>query len=150
MTRNARQRRIIELIKERDIETQEDLVSLLQSSGFNVTQATVSRDIKDLGLIKSQTISGSYKYSLVENARPQTMGKFGTMFREAVVSINRANNLIVIRTVTGTAGTAGAFVDSMSYENVLGSVAGDDTIHIICDTAEHAEEVKKQLENTLE
>ena len=97
MTRNARQRRIIELIKERDIETQEDLVSLLQSSGFNVTQATVSRDIKDLGLIKSQTISGSYKYSLVENARPQTMGKFGTMFREAVVSINRANILPLTR-----------------------------------------------------
>lgn len=150
MTRNARQRRIIELIKERDIETQEELVSLLQNSGFNVTQATVSRDIKDLGLIKSQTMSGTYKYSLVENARPQTMGKFGTMFREAVVSINAANNIIVVRTVTGTAGTAGAFVDSMSYENVLGSVAGDDTILIVCDTAEHAQEVKRQLEANLE
>ena len=90
MTRNARQRRIIELIKERDIETQEDLVSLLQSSGFNVTQATVPRDIKDLGLIKRQPISGSYKYSLEENARPQTVGNFGPMFREAVRSLSGA------------------------------------------------------------
>ena len=86
MTRNARQRRIIELIKERDIDTQEELVTLLQQSGYNVTQATVSRDIKDLGLIKSQTVSGSYKYSLVENARPNSLGKFGTMFRQAVVA----------------------------------------------------------------
>lgn len=150
MTRNARQRRIIELIKESDIDTQEELVTLLQQSGYNVTQATVSRDIKDLGLIKSQTVAGSYKYSLVENARPNTLGKFGTMFRQAVVAISRAGNLIVIRTVTGTAGTAGAFVDSMSYEHVLGSVAGDDTILIVCDTEENAENVKIQLESNLE
>ena len=147
MTRNARQRRIIELIKERDIDTQEELVTLLQQSGYNVTQATVSRD---LGLIKSQTVAGNYKYSLVENARPNTLGKFGTMFRQAVVAISRAGNLIVIRTVTGTAGTAGAFVDSMSYEHVLGSVAGDDTILIVCDTEENAENVKIQLESNLE
>ena len=150
MTRNARQRRIIELIKERDIVTQEELVALLQQSGYNVTQATVSRDIKDLGLVKSQTASGSYKYSLVENARPNTLGKFGTMFRQAVVSISLAGNLIVIRTVTGTAGTAGAFVDSMSYDHVLGSIAGDDTILIVCDTEENAKGVKALLENNLE
>ena len=150
MTRNARQRKIIELIKERDIETQEELVTLLQQSGFNITQATVSRDIKDLGLVKSQTPSGSYKYSPVESARPNTLGKFGNMFRQAVVAISQAGNLIVVRTVTGTAGTAGAFVDSMSYEHVLGSVAGDDTILIVCDTEENAENVKIQLESNLE
>ena len=150
MSRNARQRRIIELIKELDIETQEELVSLLQESGYNVTQATVSRDIKDLGIIKSLSSGGSYKYSLVENARPNTMGKFGTMFRQAVVAINRAGNLIVIRTVTGTGGTVGAFVDSMNYENVLGSIAVDDTILIVCDSESHAEKVKLQLESNLE
>lgn len=146
MTRNARQRRIIELIKEKDIETQEELVALLQQSQFNVTQATVSRDIKDLGLIKSQTIDGRYKYSLVENARPQTMGKFGNMFKEAVISITAAGNLLVIKTVSGTAGTAGAFVDSMSFDNVLGSIAGDDTILIVCDTHQSAEYTKEMLE----
>ena len=78
------------------------------------------------------------------------MGKFGTMFRQAVVSISLAGNLIVIRTVTGTAGTAGAFVDSMSYDHVLGSIAGDDTILIVCDTEENAKGVKALLENNLE
>ena len=148
--KTRRHAKILELIQENAIDTQEELLRLLRVEGFDVTQATVSRDIKDLGLIKSQTVAGSYKYSLVENARPNTLGKFGTMFRQAVVAISRAGNLIVIRTVTGTAGTAGAFVDSMSYEHVLGSVAGDDTILIVCDTEENAENVKIQLESNLE
>ncbi len=149
MTRNARQRRIIELIKEREIDTQEELVTLLQQSQFNVTQATVSRDIKDLGLIKTQSVDGKYKYSLVENARPQTMGKFGNMFREAVTVINVANNLLVVRTVTGTANTAGAFIDSMSFDNVLGTIAGDDTILVICSTQEAAIAIKETLESDI-
>ena len=146
----TRHARIREIIEHNVIETQEDLANALKKQHIVVTQATVSRDIKDLGLVKSQTASGSYKYSLVENARPNTLGKFGTMFRQAVVSISLAGNLIVIRTVTGTAGTAGAFVDSMSYDHVLGSIAGDDTILIVCDTEENAKGVKALLENNLE
>ena len=146
MTRNARQRRIIELIRENEIDTQEELVSLLQQSQFNVTQATVSRDIKDLGLIKTQSVEGKYKYTLVENVRRQTMGKFGNMFREAVVSMTVANNLLVVKTVSGTANTAAAFIDSMGFDNVLGTIAGDDTILIICRTEDNANSIVGTLE----
>ena len=150
MHRNARQATILDIISKKDIETQEELCAELNKLNFNVTQATISRDIKDLKLYKVAGTTKKYKYAYIESEGDVVTNKMRNLFRECVQSINFANNIIVIKTMRGNGSTAGAFVDSMSYENVLGSVAGDDTILIICDTAEHAEEVKKQLENTLE
>ena len=126
MTRNARQGKILELIEEKDIETQEELVKELQNSGFEVTQATVSRDIKELGLIKISADGKRQKYTK-ERTDNTVMSKFTDMFRHSVVTIDYALNIVVIKTLSGSANVAGTMVDRLKNSSVLGCVAGDDT-----------------------
>ena len=104
---------------------------------FNVTQATISRDIKDLKLYKVAGTTKKYKYAYIESEGDVVTNKMRNLFRECVQSINFANNIIVIKTMRGNGSTAGAFVDSLQYSEIIGTVAGDDTVIIIADSNEN-------------
>ena len=150
MYRNARQAKILEIIGRSEIETQEELCAELNKLNFNVTQATVSRDIKDLRLYKVAGSVKKYKYACLDGEKAELSPRMLNLFRECVLSINYANNLIVIKTMRGNGQGGGSFVDSLQIDEIIGSVAGDDTILIVCDTEENAENVKIQLESNLE
>ena len=144
MTRNARQGKILELIEEKDIETQEELVKELQNSGFEVTQATVSRDIKVLGLIKISADGKRQKYTK-ERTDNTVMSKFTDMFRHSVVTIDYALNIVVIKTLSGSANVAGTMVDRLKNSSVLGCVAGDDTVFAVLRDERAAEDLTQKL-----
>ena len=144
MTRNARQGKILELIEEKDIETQEELVKELQNSGFEVTQATVSRDIKELGLIKISADGKRQKYTK-ERTDNTVMSKFTDMFRHSVVTIDYALNIVVIKTLSGSANVAGTMVDRLKNSSVLGCVAGDDTVFAVLHDERAAEDLTQKL-----
>ncbi len=144
MTRNARQGKILELIEEKDIETQEELVKELQNSGFEVTQATVSRDIKELGLIKISADGKRQKYTK-ERTDNTVMSKFTDMFRHSVVTIDYALNIVVIKTLSGSANVAGTMVDRLKNSSVLGCVAGDDTVFAVLRDERAAEDLTQKL-----
>lgn len=130
--KSVRQAKILELIKEYRIETQEELQAKLKEYGYNVTQATVSRDIRELGIIKSEGDDGVYKYRAgKDRERGEISGKFALILRQAVSSVACANNLIVVKTYTGMGSAAGAAVDAMELSGVIGTLAGDDTLLII-------------------
>ena len=131
MIRAKRQQCIIDLIEENDIETQDELVTLLTERGFCATQATVSRDIKELGLIKILGADKKYKYVKAEAAPHKISVKFGNIFKECVLSIQYANNLVVIKTVAGGANSACAFIDPLNLTQIIGTLAGDDTIFAV-------------------
>ena len=149
MGKNARQRRIVEIISRNDIETQEELVAWLAEDGFSVTQATVSRDIRDLGLVKVMSPDGKkYRYQL-QQPKDTKSERFLSVFRNTVLSIKAAENLIVIKTETGSANAAAETVDRLSLDGILGVIAGDNTIFAAVDTAANAAEIVKKLEEIL-
>ena len=124
-----RHSKIIEIIKSRDIETQEELATMLKSSGFDVTQATVSRDIRELKLSKIAGETGRQKYTVFSGLSESSFNeKLIRVFKEGVLSIDYATNLIVLKTIEGMAMAVAACIDSMNYPEILGSIAGDDTI----------------------
>lgn len=131
--KSLRHNKILELIKEYPFDTQEDLQNKLGECGFNVTQATVSRDIRELGLIKSEGSDGVYKYrQSKEKERIETNnGKFPLILKQAISKVSCANNLIVLKTFAGMGSAAGAAFDAMEIEGVIGTLAGDDTLLII-------------------
>lgn len=145
MHRNARQAMILEIIAQQDIETQEELCTELIKRNFNVTQATVSRDIKDLKLYKVTGTTKKYKYAYIEGDGDAVNNKMHNLFRECVQSINSANNLIVIKTMRGNGSTAGAFIDMLQYKEIIGTVAGDDTVLIVVDSNEDTPDVVSRL-----
>jgi len=128
--KGKRQNKIIEIISKNDVETQDDLVRLLNKAGFQVTQATISRDIKELHLIKSQTESGAYKYSVNESKEKSDMNVLLRIFKDTVLSIEAAGNIVVIKTLTGSANAAAEVVDGLHISEIVGSIAGDNTIFI--------------------
>lgn len=145
MHRNARQAMILEIIAQQDIETQEELCTELIKRNFNVTQATVSRDIKDLKLYKVTGTAKKYKYAYIEGDGDAVNNKMRNLFRECVQNINSANNLIVIKTMRGNGSTAGAFIDMLQYKEIIGTVAGDDTVLIVVDSNENTPDVVSRL-----
>lgn len=144
MSRNARQQKLLELISTKAIETQDELVCELQRAGFDVTQATVSRDIKELGLVKV-SVDGKRQHYTKEKSDSAVTTKFTDMFRHSVVSVDFAQNIVVIKTLSGSANVAGMMVDRLKNGNVLGSVAGDDTVFAVMRNNEAAEEIAHQL-----
>ena len=126
-----RQSVIREIIEERNIETQEDLAEALRERGIVVTQATVSRDIKEMHLIKVLSKNGGYRYATLDKAEHGMGDRFIRMFSESVMSMNSANNLIVIKTLPGSAHVAGEAIDNLKWPEVIGSIAGDNTILVI-------------------
>ena len=126
--KNARQTAILSLIEQYDIETQEDLAARLREMGIVVTQATVSRDIKELRLLKVLSSKGGYKYATADKAEHGLSDRFVRMFKDSVLSIAYANTIIVIKTLSGSANVAAEAIDSMRLPNILGTMAGDNTI----------------------
>ena len=126
-----RLQKILEIIDIYRIETQDELIARLRHCGYEVTQATVSRDIKRLHLIKIQTDDGHSKYSLPRVNKFDTNEKYRNILHQTISAVHCANNLVVVRTYTGMANAAGAAIDAMQSELLLGSIAGDDTIFIV-------------------
>lgn len=148
--KHTRHSKILELIRIHNIDTQEDLQDKLKQDGFNVTQATVSRDIRELGIIKSVGSDGVYKYRAgKENDGNSGDGKFSAILRQAVTKVSSANNLIVVKTHTGMASAAGAAVDSMELVDVVGTLAGDDTLLIIATDNDTALKITRILNDLI-
>ena len=145
MTRAQRHSKILKLIEEHEIETQEEMVLALLAEGYKVTQATVSRDINELGLIKVSAKNKKYKYSRPQMREKSVSVKMITLFKESVISIEGVLNQIIVKTLTGSANTAAALIDKLSIPSVLGTLAGDDTILLILNSVEAVEGVVAQL-----
>lgn len=128
--KSKRHEMIARLIAAYDIETQEELAEKLSENGFAVTQATVSRDIKQMRLIKTLNENGSYHYATVREAEADMQERFTQIFAHCVLSVEGAGNLIVIKTITGSASAAAEAVDSLKWSEVIGTIAGDNTIFL--------------------
>lgn len=129
--KNARQTAILSLIEKYDIETQEDLAARLREMGIVVTQATVSRDIKELRLLKVLSPKGTYKYATSDKGDHGLSERFARMFVDSVLSIQYAGNIIVIKTLSGSANAACEAIDSMRWPEIMGTMAGENTIFVI-------------------
>ena len=129
--KTVRQVAILDIIEKQEIETQEELASSLNARGIRVTQATVSRDIKELRLLKVLTPSGKYKYATGDQADNNLTDRFIRMLAESRLSVSSANNLIVVKTLSGSANVAAEALDSMHWPEVLGTLAGDNTVLLI-------------------
>ena len=119
---------ILEILRRQSVETQEELCDILNSEGFSVTQATVSRDLRELNLTKISAGGGQKKYVLLNDEEDEISEKYRRVFRDGVVSIDTAQNILVIRTVSGMAMAVAAAIDMMNCQEIVGSIAGDDTI----------------------
>ena len=136
--KNSRHTRILEIIGDHVIETQDDLIDRLRDSGYAVTQATVSRDIKQLGLVKTATKDGGYQYTVAKNDSTSNENKLKNIMRETILSAQNAENIIVVKTYPGMANAAATAMDSLAGETILGSIAGDDTIFVVVRNDEDA------------
>lgn len=128
--KTKRQSAILDIIARYDVETQEELAKRLQKQGIAVTQATVSRDIKELRLIKVLAADGRYKYASVESKETVRQERFNNLFAHAVLSINTTGNLIVVKTMAGAANAASEAIDSLNWREIVGTIAGDNTIFV--------------------
>lgn len=137
--KSARHSLILEIIEEKDIETQEELAEELKRRGMKVTQATISRDIKELRLLKVLADHGGYKYATVERAEKGMNDRFVRILSECVVSVESVNNLIVVKTLSASANAACEAIDSMKWSEVLGTIAGDNTLLVITRSEEAVE-----------
>lgn len=145
VNKGQRHIKIREIITNDDIETQDELVDILKASGFNVTQATVSRDIKELHLVKVPTLDGKYKYSLPADQRFNPLQKLKRSLMDAFVRIDGAGNLLVMKTLPGNAHAIGVLLDNLDWDDIVGTICGDDTCLIICRTPEHTDIISKRL-----
>ena len=150
MARNSRQSKILELISLQEIETQEELVSALKDANFDVTQATISRDIKELGLIKILSDSKKYKYAVVNSSSQALSNKCLNIFKECVISVKSAINLTIIRVIKGTAGMVCSLVDQLSLSQILGCTYGDDTVLIVTADENDSNFVRDKLNSLLD
>ena len=126
-----RQKKILELIAEYDIETQDDLIERLRESGYDVTQATVSRDIRELKLVKTAMPDRRYRYEVAQYEGIEISTKYRNIIKETVIKVDYVGNTVVLRTYTGMAQAAAAAVDGMGWDEIVGTLAGDDTIFIL-------------------
>lgn len=134
-----RHAKIIDLIKTQNIETQEELTTMLRGSGFDTTQATVSRDIKELKLVKIPDENGNYKYAVKNNLDEINLSaKFKTILEETVLRVDVSTSIVVIKTFPGMAQAAASAIDNMNWSEIVGTIAGDDTIFVALKTTEDA------------
>lgn len=147
--KTRRHAKILELIREHDIETQDELMRHLREAGFDVTQATVSRDIKELRLVKTLSGSGRYKYSTGSDSSTDMSSKFYSLFTDSAVSVDCAMNILVIKCMVGMAQAVCASMDAMYWKDFVGTIAGDDTIMVVCRTEAAAREVRDELQKLM-
>lgn len=146
MLRNARHNKILELIEEKEIETQEELCKELAEANFAVTQATVSRDVRELRLFKVAGSKKRYRYAAIGKGEEELSDKMRSLFQACIESIQTVGNIVVIKTLNGNGANAGVIIDMLKYQEIVGSIAGDDTVFSLCKTAEDAETVRARLE----
>lgn len=147
--KNRRHAKILELIKEYDLETQDELLRHLREAGFDVTQATVSRDIKELRLIKTLSADGRYKYSTGSESSNAMSAKFYSLFTDSALSVDAAQNMLVIKCMNGMAQAVCASMDAMYWKHFVGTLAGEDTIFVVCRTEAAALEAQEELRRLL-
>ena len=145
MLRVARHAKILEIITNKEIETQEELCAELNAMNYVVTQATISRDIRDLHLFKVAGVQKKYRYSYINEDESEVSPKMKSLFRDCVLSVNYAQNLVVIKTLTGNGANAGTVVDKLNYQEIVGSVAGDDTLLVVCKDTDAAIAVVEKI-----
>ena len=145
-----RQSKIIEIIQKNEVETQDELSALLVKDGFRVTQATVSRDIRELKLTKIPTASGRQKYAVITDAPENLSKKYERVLREGFLSMDMAQNILVIKTVSGMASAVCAAIDAMKMREIVGSIAGDDTIMCAIRTVDDTYAVMKKIRRIVE
>ena len=148
--KSSRQSKILELINKYDIETQEELAEWLMKEGFNVTQATVSRDIRELKLTKVAVDGGRQKYIAIQKTEPGLSEKYTRVLREGFVSMDRAQNILVIKTVSGMAMAVAAALDALQKNSFVGCIAGDDTIMCAVRTPEETVTVMEKLRKIID
>lgn len=141
----GRQTKIIELINKHDIETQEELADLLEHAGYHVTQATISRDIRELKLTKVAIDNGRQKYIILKNQETGLNEKFVRVLRDGFVSMDIAQNIIVIKSISGMAMAVAAALDSLHFDGIVGCIAGDDTVMCAIRSSEEAIKVMEKL-----
>lgn len=148
--KTQRQAKILEIVNTRDVETQEQLLQELQDAGFYSTQATISRDIKELRIVKELTSFGTYRYTTSSKEVSGTFStRLNTIFRECVTGFDYAQNIVVIHTLPGLASAAGSAVDAMSMSFILGTLAGDDTVMIVMRDTNAAAAFCSEIKNLL-
>ncbi len=146
--KNERQKAILEIIASENIETQEDLGARLQQRGYRVTQATISRDIKELHLIKVQAERGIYKYAVNESSTVLNTERMVRIFREVALSIKGSGNIVIVNTLSGSGPAAGEAIDNFGIQEIVGSLAGDNTVFLVVE--EHMrEKVIQKLQEML-
>ncbi|HWQ58394.1 MAG TPA: arginine repressor [Clostridia bacterium] len=143
--KSERHAMILELIERNDIETQEDLARLLKEHGIGVTQATVSRDIKELRLIKVLTDTGAYKYATVDKAEAGLKERLVRIFSDSVVAITYSHNLVIIKTLSGSGSAAAEAIDSLHWNEIAGTLAGDNTIFLAVKDLKQVPDVLKRI-----
>lgn len=144
-----RHSKILEILNKYEVETQEDLTNYLREAGINVTQATVSRDIRQMKLVKVMTKTGKYKYAAYSNQSSDLDDRIVNVFREALLTIDYANNFVCLHTISGMAQAAAVAIDALKLNEVIGTVAGDDTIFILVRDEEKAKVLVKKFESLL-
>lgn len=146
---NKRQIKLMEIIKKNNVETQAELLELLANAGFKSTQATISRDINELGITKILMPNRRYKYVCKDEEKDDMGEKYNSLFKQSVVSIKSANNIIVIKTIVGSANSAAAFIDNLQITEIIGTLAGDDTILLVVSDDYSVEQIKRKLNSYL-
>lgn len=147
--KHSRQEKILQIINENTVETQEQLIEKLEEAGFNVTQATVSRDVRELKLTKISCGFGVYKYVVSGRDTHSHSAKFLNMLKEMVTAVDHAGNLVVVKTYPGMAQAAAAALDSMEYPEIIGSIAGDDTVMLVIRSAEATRAFSLELQGLI-
>lgn len=146
VTRHAK---ILELINSRDIETQEELAEELRNSGMNVTQATVSRDIKELKLIKVLSDSGKYKYATITHTENFLSNKLVNIFSQTVIAVENVDKFVILKTISGSASAAAEAIDSLNFEGIAGTIAGDNTIFVLARDVEKAQAISQKMKKMI-
>ena len=149
MKKYTRQTKILELISKKEIETQEELADGLKAMGIDVTQATISRDIKELRLVKVMSKSGKYKYATIGQNQEGITDRLYKIFENSVVSIDNAMNTIVLRTIPGAAQICASAIDYMGVDDIVGTLAGDDTVFVAIRTTEAVERVLEEFKGNI-
>ncbi len=144
-----RHSKILELINSKDIETQEELAEELKALGFDVTQATVSRDIKKLKLTKILTPGGSYKYASIASEENDISQKLANILTSSTLSVESVDNMVVVKTISGSAAAAAEAIDSLKFRGIAGSIAGDNTIFILTRSLDYAEEIVLKIKKLI-
>lgn len=149
MKKYTRQTKILELISKKEVETQEELAEGLKAMGIDVTQATISRDIKELRLVKVMAKSGKYKYATIGQSQEGVTDRLNKIFENSVVSIDNAMNIVIIKTIPGAAQICASAIDYMGVDNIVGTLAGDDTVFVAIRSLEDIDYVLEEFKKNI-